>query len=175
MGMMDFANWENLIEKQIYKDEEELKKYTKLKIIDTVMNKNNWYWRIKFVHASGHGWQHINHWNSKAQLHFDINKFYNDFDFPEKSWEDFIKIFWEKNITHDQSTLILENQETRYASKNKDNVLNHLRSLLLELFKDEKERVQTEISQYQKEQNMQDKKRHSEKKKMRQKLDIYEE
>lgn len=167
--------WENYIETQISRDEDELKKYTVNNIIETVMNKNNWYWQVKLVHASGHGGQHINHGNSKAQLHFDINKFYNNFDLSDKSWQDFVRVFWEKNISHDQSTLVLENQETRYASKNRENVLNHLRSLLLELFKEEKERIKTEISEYQKEKDMHEKQMHSEKKKLRQKVDIYEE
>ena len=162
------------VEAKLQKEEEELKQYTQqhiFEILDTVMrNPNNRYWTVKRVHASGHGWQKINHGNSKAQLHFNINAFYEDFDIKDKTWEDFVKIVWEKNITHDQSTLTLENQETRYASKNKDKVLDHLKWILIELFKVEKERVQTEISYEQKEERLEKKWRHSKKKERRKKI-----
>jgi hypothetical protein len=85
----------------------------------------------------------------------------------DKSWDDFVKVFGEKNISRDQSKVVLENQETRYASKNKENVLNRLRSLLVELFKEEKERLQTEISQEQNESRLLDKKMNSIKKQTR--------
>lgn len=162
------------VDAKLQKDEEELKQYTQqhiFKILDTVMrNPNGRYWTVKWVHASGHGWQKINHGNSKAQLHFNINAFYEDFDIKDKTWEDFVKIVWEKNITHDQSTLTLENQETRYASKNKDKVLDHLKWILIELFKEEKERVQTEISREQKEERLEEKWKHSKKKERRKKI-----
>lgn len=158
---------EALIQTQIERDEEELKKMTAWKIIETVMKNKSGYWEVKYVHASGHGWQNINHGNSKAQLHFDVNKFYSDFDLKDKSWDDFVKVFGEKNISRDQSKVVLENQETRYASKNKENVLNRLRSLLVELFKEEKERLQTEISQEQNESRLLDKKMNSIKKQTR--------
>lgn len=160
------------LDNKIQKDEQELRKYTAGEIINIVMNKNNGYWSVKYVHASGHGWQHINHGNSKAQLHFDINKFYNDFNLQDKSWDDFVRVFGDKNITHDQSKLILENQETRYATKNKENVLNHLRQLLLELFREEKERIQTEISEIENEKRLMEKRHNSEKKKLRRSVDI---
>lgn len=154
--------------------EEELKQYTQQRIAEilniVMRNPNNRYWAVKRVHASWHGWQKINHGNSKAQLHFNINNFYNDFDIKDKTREDFVKIVWEKNITHDQSTLTLENQETRHANKNKENVVNHLREILLELFKEEKERVQTEISHEQKEERLKEKWKHSEKKWRRKKI-----
>jgi len=171
-------NQENLdavgVKTELEKNEEELKQYTQQRIADilevVMRNPNNRYWNVKRVHASGHGGQKINHGNSKAQLHFNINNFYNDFGIKDKTWEDFVKIVWEKNITHDQSTLILENQETRYANKNKENVVNHLREILLELFKEEKERVQTEISHEQREERLREKWRHSEKKWRRKKF-----
>ena len=172
------TNQENLdavgVKTGLQKEEEELKQYTQqhiANILDVVMrNPNNRYWTVKRVHASWHGGQKINHGNSKAQLHFNINNFYSDFDIKDKTWEDFVKIVWEKNITHDQSTLTLENQETRHANKNKENVVNRLREILLELFKEEKERVQTEISHEQKEERIKEKWKHSEKKWRRKKI-----
>lgn len=157
---------EQQIQEKIDHDMDELKSYTE-SMLARVLDKNNWYIVIKHVHASGHGWQHINHWNSKAQLHFNVDKFYKDFNLKDKTREDFERIFGSKNITRDQSTVVLENQETRYASKNEENVINHLRQLLLELFKEEKQRIQTEISQETKQEQALEKKRHSEKKKRR--------
>lgn len=174
------TNQENLdavgVKTELEKSEEELKQYTQQRIADilevVMRNPNNRYWTVKRVHASWHGGQKINHGNSKAQLHFSINNFYNDFDIKNKTRDDFVKVVWEKHITHDQSTLVLENQETRYASKNKNNVVNHLREILLELFKTEKERVQTEISHEQKEERHEQKRRHSEKKWRRKKFKL---
>lgn len=161
---------ESQIEHKIQDDLHELESYTQ-DVIAKVLNKNNWYVKIKYVHASGHGGQHINHWNSKAQLHFDVNKFYKDFDLRDKTRDDFVRVFGEKNITKDQSTVVLENQETRYASKNEEKVLNHLRQLLLELFKEEKQRIQTDISVQTRQEQALEKKRHSEKKQRRKKVD----
>lgn len=167
---------ELFLEEEIQKEGQELVKYNHpQQIIDKVMNKNNGYWVVKHVHASWHGWQHINHWNSKAQLHFDVNKFYNDFNIKDKTWEDFEKVFGKKNITADKSFVILENQETRYASKNEENVLNHLRQRLFELFREEKHRVETEISQEQNELRLEQKKRNSQKKKNRGKVILSDE
>lgn len=154
--------------------EEELKQYTQQRITDileiVMRNPNSRYWTVKRVQASWHGGQKINHTNTKAQLRFNINNFYNDFDIKDKTWEDFVKIVWGKNISHNQSILTLENQETRDANKNKENVINHLKAILLELFKEEKERIQTEISHEQNEERLCKKWKHSEKKLRRKKL-----
>lgn len=162
------------VKTELEKEEEELKQYTQqhiANVLETVMrNPNNRYWTVKRVHASGHGGQKINHRNTKAQLHFDINNFYNDFNIKDKTWENFVKIVWGKNISHNQSVLTLENQETRDANKNKENVINHLKAILLELFKEEKERIQTEISHEQKEERRKEKRKHSEKKGRRKKF-----
>ena len=149
------SNWtgvnvgEDLKTIQLQKQEEELKQYTQeniKNIINTVMkNTNNKYREIKYVHASGHGGQKINHGNSKAQLHFNIDNFYKDFDIKDKTRDDFVKIVWEKHITHDQSKLILENQETRYALKNKENLLSYLKWFLNKFFWVEEEKVEREI------------------------------
>ena len=147
------TNQENLdavgVKTESQKQEEELKQYTQeniKNIISAVMkNTNNKYWEVKYVHASGHGGQKINHGNSKAQLHFNINNFYNDFNIKDKTWEDFVKIVGEKHITHDQSKLILENQETRYALKNKENLLTYLKWFLNKFFWIEEEKIEREI------------------------------
>ena len=56
-----------------------------------------------------------------------------------------MKIVGEKHITHDQSTLVLENQETRYALKNKENLLNYLKDFLNKFFWIEEHKIEREI------------------------------
>lgn len=141
-------------------------------ILHEVMDKSKWYWSVKFVHASGHGWQHKDHGNSKAQLKFDINKFFEDFDLDDSMRDDFVVVFGKKHIHHDDSVLILENQEQRSAKKNEENVLKHLKDKLSEFLEEEKERIETQVPQHEKEQRLEDKKHHSKKKEYRKSPDI---
>ncbi len=125
------------------------------------------FWEIKLVHASGHGWQNINHGNSKAQLFFDINKFFEIFEISDDKRDKFVEVFGTSKIHHDNSMVVLENQETRYANKNKEKVLHHLKSLLSEFLEEEKERIETKVSQKEKRKRLNDKRFHSKKKKNR--------
>lgn len=172
------TNQENLdtvgVKTDLEKEEEELKQYTQQRIAEilkvVMRNPNHRYRRIKPLPASWPWWQKRNHGNSKAQLHFDINAFYKDFDIKEKTWEDFVKIAWDKKISHDWSILTLENQESRHLDTNKQNVLNHLKAIIRELFTEEKERIQTEISREQKQERLEKKWKHSKKKERRKKI-----
>lgn len=140
-------------------------------ILGEVMDKNKKFWNVKFVHASGHGWQHKDHGNSKAQLIFDVEKFFETFDLDEK-WDRFVEVVGKKNIHHDDTVVILENQEDRSAKINKENVLKHLRHLLSEVLEEENERIETIIPKHEKEKRLQDKKHHSKKKEHRKYPDI---
>ncbi len=140
-------------------------------ILNEVMDKSKGFWKVKMIHASGHGGQNKDHGNSKAQLTFDINKFFEIFELDEQKWEKFIDIVWKKQVHHEQSVLILENQEQRSAKMNEENVLKHLRQIISELFEDEKERVETKVPKHEKEKRLQDKKHHSQKKEHRKKPD----
>lgn len=144
----------------------------KEKILNDVMDKSKDFWKIKLVRASGHGWQHKDHGNSKAQLFFDIDKFFEIFDLEDKKWDDFVEVVWKKNIHHDNSVLILENQEDRSAKINKENVLKHLRHLLSKVLEEQKERKETKVPKSQKEKRLQNKKHHSKKKENRKNPDI---
>jgi len=139
--------------------------------IDEIIHKldknNEKFWEIKLVHASGHGWQNINHGNSKAQLTFDVNKFFEIFDISDDKWDKFIEVFGPSKIHHNNSIVVLENQETRYAQKNKEKVLNHLKSLLRELLEEKKERIETKVPPKANKKRLNDKKFHSKKKKDR--------
>ncbi len=146
--------------------------------IDEIIHKldknNEKFWEIKLVHASGHGWQNINHGNSKAQLTFDINKFFETFEIHDSKWDKFVEVFGPSKIHHDNSMVILENQETRHAQKNKEKVLSHLKSLLREVLEEETERISKEIPEKMEKnikkaqkKRLKNKKFHSEKKKNR--------
>lgn len=101
-------------------------------ILSEVMDKSRWFWTIKMSHAHWHWWQKINHGNFKASLYFKIDKFYSNYWFKDYTWDSFVSVFW-NNIHKNWNELILENQETRYAEKNKENVLNHLKSWLIQV------------------------------------------
>ncbi len=145
----------------------DFKKNAHDEIIHKLDKNNEKFWEIKLVHASGHGWQNINHGNSKAQLFFDVNKFFEIFEISDDKWDRFVVVFGPSKIHHDNSMVVLENQETRYANKNKEKVLNHLKSLLREFLEEEKERIETKISQKEKRKRLNDKRFHSKKKKNR--------
>jgi protein subunit release factor B len=134
------------------------------KLSDVEKNNNHEYWWIKLVHASGHGGQNINHGNSKAQLFFDINKFFEIFDISDDEREKFVKIVGIKKIHHDNTVLVLDNQETRYAETNKVNVLRHLINLLREFLQEDMERIETKVPLVVKEERMKDKKFNAKKK-----------
>lgn len=143
----------------------------KERILNHVMDKSKDFWKVKFVRASGHGWQHKDHGNSKAQLTFDVNKFFEIFDLDEK-WDKFVDVVGKKNIHHDGTAVILENQEQRSAKMNEENVLKHLRHLLSEVLEEELERKETKVPKHQKKKRLDNKKHHSKKKEHRKKPEI---
>ncbi len=141
-------------------------------ILKHVIDKSNWFWTVKFVHASGHGWQCKDHGNSKAQLTFDVKKFFEEFDPENKKWEKFVEVFGKKNIHHDGSSVMIENQTERSAQRNKDNVLHKLRWLLSDVLEEEKKRKQTKVSHNEKKKRMNNKNHNSKKKENRKKPEI---
>lgn len=143
------------------------KKEHKDQILQEVMDKSKWFWTVKFVHASGHGGQHKDHGNSKAQLVFDVEKFFEAFDLGDDRRDKFVEVFGKKKIHHDNTSVMLENQDERSAQRNKENVLHHLRWLLVEFLEEKKDRVATKTPKYEKKKRLDDKKHHSKKKKHR--------
>ncbi len=153
----------NEIEK---KDIEDIK-LTNDEILAHVMDKSNDFWTVKFVHASGHWWQHKDHGNSKAQLTFDVAKFFEEFDPENTKWDKFVEVFGKKNIHHDGGSVVLENQTERSAQRNKDNVLHKLRWLLSDVLEEEKKRKQTKVPHHEKKKRMNNKNHNSKKKESR--------
>lgn len=120
-------------------------KINREEILHHVLDKSNDYWKIKFIHSSGHGWQHKDHGNSKAQLTFDVAKFFEDYDEDNLMRDKFVEIFWKKNIHHEGTVVVLENQEQRSAKVNEEKVLKHLRNLLSQVLEEELERAETTV------------------------------
>ena len=143
---------------------------TNEEILNYVMDKSNWFWTVKFVHASGHGWQHKDHGNSKAQLVFDITKFFEEFDPENKKWERFVEVFGKHKIHHDNSSVMIENQDERSAQRNKEKVLHHLRISLSEVLEEDKEKKQTKVPYHEKKKRMKNKAHNAKKKKNRKSL-----
>ena len=136
-------------------------------ILKHVIDKSNWFWTVKFVQASGHGGQHKDHGHSKAQLIFDVKKFFEEFDSENKKWEKFVEVFGKKNIHHNGNSVMLENQTERSAQRNKDNVLHKLKWLLSDVLDEEKERKQTKVPHHEKKKRMNNKNHNSKKKENR--------
>jgi ribosome-associated protein len=145
---------------------------TNEEILNHVINKSNNFWTVKFVHASGHGGQHKDHGNSKAQLHFDIDKFFDEFDIDNSKWDKFVEVFGKKNIHHDNTFVVFEDQEERSAQRNKEKVLHHLRHLLSEFLEEDIDRKVTNVPYHEKKKRLDDKKHHSKKKEQRTNLEI---
>jgi protein subunit release factor B len=124
------------------------------------MEKQNGYWKVKFIHSSGHGGQHKDHGNSKAQLSFDVAKFFEDYDEDNTRWDKFVEVFGKKNIHHNNTVVVLENQEQRSAKVNEETVLKHLRHMLSEVLEDEIERIETKVPKIEKKKRVDDKKHH---------------
>ena len=144
----------------------------KEEILHHVLDKSSGYWKVKFVHSSGHGGQHKDHGNSKAQLTFDVSKFFEDYDEDNVWWEKFVEVFWKKSIHHEGTVVILENQEQRSAKVNEEKVLKHLRDLLSEVLEEEIERVETKVLHIEKKKRVDDKKYHWKKKEHRTKHNL---
>ena len=145
---------------------------TNEEILHYVLQKSSWFWEVKFVHASWHGGQHKDHGNSKAQFHFDINKFFEKFDPENKKWERFVEVFGKKRIHHNDSMLIMENQEERSARRNEEKVLHIFRGLLADVLENDKERKQTKIPSHEKNKRINNKLHNARKKQNRKKPEI---
>jgi ribosome-associated protein len=145
---------------------------TNEEILNHVMDKSNNFWAVKFVHASGHGGQHKDHGNSKAQLHFDVGKFFDEFDPEDRKWEKFVEVFGKKKIHHNNMSVVLEDQEERSALRNQEIALHHLRHKLSEFLEDDIVRKETKVPYHEKKKRIDDKKRKAKKKKNRAKLEM---
>ena len=115
--------------------------------------------------SSGNGGQNVNRVATKATLHFLVeqSELFND---RQKRWI-FEKL---KNRISKEGFLIVVNQESRSAVKNKKAALDHLLNLLTTALTPQKVRKKVKVPRSIKEKRLTNKKRNSEKKELRKKI-----
>jgi len=115
--------------------------------------------------SGGNGGQNVNKRNTKIALYFNIE----DSQFlTNEQKERLIKLAGHK-VHHEESLLIMTCQEERHQHANKNKVIKHFAELLMEAFKEPKERVPTNIPKKEREARILDKKFTGQKKQNRQK------
>ena len=118
---------------------------------------------IKFIRSSGPGGQNVNRRATKVQLRWNLNQ---SQVLNEEQKENIRKRL---SITKEED-LILESEETRYQARNKEIVIQRLNKLINQALKKRKKRIPTRPSRAARERRLKEKKRTSEKKKLRQKI-----
>jgi len=118
---------------------------------------------IKFIRSSGPGGQNVNRRATKVQLRWNLNQ---SQVLNEEEKENIRK---QLSITKEED-LILESEETRYQARNKEIVIQRLNKLINQALKKRKKRIPTKPSRAARERRLKEKKRASEKKKLRQKI-----
>ena len=117
---------------------------------------------IDFVCSSGPGGQNVNRRKTKAQLRWNIN------DSKILTGEQKEQVRKRLSFTK-EGDLILEGEETRHQTRNKEIVIQRLNEFINQALKKKKKRKKTKPSKASIERRLEEKKRQSEKKKSRQK------
>jgi len=114
---------------------------------------------IDFVRSSGKGGQNVNKLSTKAKLRWNVDSS-KIFSLEEK---ELIKTFLKNRLTKD-GDIILESQEERSQSKNKERAIERLKKLIEDALTPEKERVPTKPTKGSKLRRLESKKIQSQKK-----------
>lgn len=121
--------------------------------------------KIKYVRSSGPGGQKVNKAATKAQLRWNID----DSQVLNEQQKKRIRKKLSSMITKN-GDIILENEEERSQPQNKAAVIRRLHELIKQALKKEKKRIPTKKSKGIKKREREWRERHSEKKKLRQKI-----
>ena len=122
--------------------------------------------RFTYVRSSGPGGQNVNKVNSKVQLHWNVR---STRALPEAVRQRFLKQHTRRISGNGE--LYLSSQRFRDQGKNVADVLNKLRKLVLSVAVPEKKRKPTKVSRNQKRKRLENKRRQSERKRLRRTLD----
>lgn len=113
-----------------------------------------------FSKSGGHGGQNINKRKTKAELYFNVK----DSSFLSSEQKDLIVEKAGHRLHHHEHILIFTCQEERYQKANKIKVTEHFKQFMHEILDQKGERVFTDIPVQKREERLQDKKKHSDKK-----------
>ena len=116
------------------------------------------------VRSGGPGGQHANKVSSKVVLTFELKSSKALTDLERNKVADKLS-----NKLNKQGRLILTCDQSRSQHKNKEIVLQRFLTLILGALKEKKKRIPTKIGQLKKKKRLDEKKKHSHKKSLRQK------
>lgn len=117
---------------------------------------------LEFVRSSGPGGQNVNKTSSKAQLRWNVGR---SQAFTEEQKAQIREAAGNRLTGEDE--ILLSAQTERSQAQNRDEVVERLQELVAEALAPKKERKETGVSESQKRQRLEDKRRDSDKKRDR--------
>lgn len=120
---------------------------------------------LNFVRSSGSGGQNVNKVSSKVQLKWNIDNSFIFSEFQKNKIKKFLK-----NKVNKDGFLVLESEEYREQFKNRESVIEKLKTLIRAALFEEKTRRITKPTRASKEKRLKEKKEKSEKKQNRKML-----
>ncbi|NMB92239.1 MAG: aminoacyl-tRNA hydrolase [Parcubacteria group bacterium] len=117
----------------------------------------------EYFRSSGPGGQNVNKVTTGVRIRFNIEQ--SKVFAPEQKQKIRDAL---RNKINENDELLIENEETRSQSQNKNNAYERLIELITEALEEEKERIPTKVPESSKRKRIEEKKKIGEKKKLRQ-------